>query len=83
MLTIRADEISDIIRKRIEQYNKEVNIVITSTVLQLGGGIARIHSVDEIMASELVEFEEGTISIALNLKSNSVGILLMSDVLLI
>ncbi|KAF9621394.1 hypothetical protein IFM89_020916 [Coptis chinensis] len=46
-------------------------------------GIARIHGLDEVMASELVEFEEGTIGIALNLESNNVGVVLMGDGLMI
>ncbi|XP_049394745.1 ATP synthase subunit alpha, chloroplastic-like [Solanum stenotomum] len=83
MVTIRADEISNIIRERIEQYNREVKIVNTGTVLQVGDGIARIHGLDEVMAGELVEFEEGTIGIALNLESNNIGVVLMSDGLLI
>ncbi|PHU11562.1 ATP synthase subunit alpha, chloroplastic [Capsicum chinense] len=79
MVTIRADEISNIIHERIEQYNREVKIVNTGTALQVGDGIARIHSLDEVMAGELVEFEEGTIGIALNLESNNVGVVLMGD----
>ena len=50
MVTIRADEISKIIRERIEQYNTEVKIVNTGTVLQVGDGIARIYGLDEVMA---------------------------------
>nr|QNQ14349.1 ATP synthase CF1 alpha subunit [Dicranopygium microcephalum] len=83
MATLRADEISNIIRERIEQYNREVKIVNTGTVLQVGDGIARIHGLDEVMAGELVEFEEGTIGIALNLESNNVGVVLMGDGLMI
>nr|ATG26599.1 ATP synthase CF1 alpha subunit [Cyphia bulbosa var. bulbosa] len=79
MVTSRADEISNIIRERIKQYTREVKIVNTGTVLQVGDGIARIHGLDDVMAGELVEFEEGTIGIALNLESNNVGIVLMSD----
>ena len=67
----------NIIRERIEQYNREVKIVNTSTVLQVGNGIARIYGLDEVMAGELVEFEEVTIGIALNLESNNVGVVLM------
>ena len=52
----------------IEQYNREVKIVNTSIVLQVGDDIARIYGLDEVMAGELVEFEEGTIGIALNLE---------------
>ncbi|KAJ6215299.1 hypothetical protein RDWZM_010644 [Blomia tropicalis] len=83
MVTIQADEISNILRERIEQYNREVKIVNTGTVLQVGDGIARIHGLDEVMAGELVEFEEGTIGIALNLESNNVGVVLMGDGLMI
>ncbi|KAL5554998.1 hypothetical protein UlMin_037234 [Ulmus minor] len=83
MVTIRADEISNIIRERIEQYNREVKILNTGTVLQVGDGIARIYGLDEVMAHELVEFEEGTIGIALNLESNNVGVVLMGDGLMI
>ncbi|KAL6506996.1 hypothetical protein OROHE_022131 [Orobanche hederae] len=83
MVTIRADEISNIIRERIEQYNREVKIVNTGTVLQVGDGIARIHGLDEVMAGELVEFEEGTICIALNLESDNVGVVLMGSGLMI
>ncbi|KAL9278016.1 hypothetical protein ACSQ67_024760 [Phaseolus vulgaris] len=83
MVNIRADEISKIIRERIEQYNTEVKIVNTGTVLQVGDGIARIYGLDEVMAGELVEFEEGTIGIALNLESKNVGAVLMGDGLMI
>ncbi|KAJ4739615.1 hypothetical protein LUZ62_004723 [Rhynchospora pubera] len=79
MGTLRADEISNIIRERIEQYNREVKIVNTGTVLQVGDGIARIYGLDEVMAGELVEFEEGTVGIALNLESKNVGVVLMGD----
>ena len=65
MVTIWADEISNIIREHIEQYNREVEVVNTGTVLQLGDGIACIYGLDEVISGELVEFEEGTIGIAL------------------
>ncbi|XP_038882339.1 ATP synthase subunit alpha, chloroplastic-like [Benincasa hispida] len=83
MVTIRAYEISNIIRERIEQYNREVKIVNTGTVLQVGDDLARIYDINEVMADELVEFEEGTIGIALNLESNNVVVVLMGDGFLI
>nr|ANP26244.1 ATP synthase CF1 alpha subunit [Orthilia secunda] len=83
MGTIRADEISNNIRQRIEQYNREVKVVNTGTVLKVGDGIARIHGLDEVMSGELVEFQEGTIGIALNLESTNVGAVLMGDGLMI
>ncbi|PHT89596.1 hypothetical protein T459_04709 [Capsicum annuum] len=79
MVTIRADKISNIICERIEQYNREVKIVNTGTVLQVGDGIALIHGLDRVMAGELVEFEEGIIGSALNLESNNVGVVLIGN----
>ncbi|XP_059072968.1 ATP synthase subunit alpha, chloroplastic-like [Cryptomeria japonica] len=83
MVTIRPDEISSIIRKQIEQYNNEVQVVNIGTVLQVGDGIARIHGLDKVMAGELVEFVDGTVGIALNLESDNVGVVLMGDGLMI
>nr|YP_010760488.1 ATP synthase CF1 alpha subunit [Cuscuta polyanthemos]WEY30466.1 ATP synthase CF1 alpha subunit [Cuscuta polyanthemos] len=79
MVTIRADEISNIIRERIQHYTKEIKVLNTGTVLQVGDGIVRIYGLDEVMAGELIEFEEGTRGIALNLESNNVGVVLMGD----
>ncbi|CAL5191428.1 unnamed protein product [Lathyrus oleraceus] len=83
MVTSRVDEISQIIRKRIEQYNTKVKIVNTCIVLQVGDGIAHIYGLDEVMTGELVEFKEGAIGIALNLESKNVGVVLMGDGLMI
>nr|QYB22216.1 ATP synthase CF1 alpha subunit [Pilgerodendron uviferum]BBN66872.1 ATP synthase CF1 alpha chain [Pilgerodendron uviferum] len=83
MVNIRPDEISSMIRKRIEQYNNPVKVVTIGTVLQVGDGIARIHGLDEVMAGELVEFADGTVGIALNLESDNVGAVLMGDGLMI
>nr|YP_009663775.1 ATP synthase CF1 alpha subunit [Cuscuta boldinghii]QCW07713.1 ATP synthase CF1 alpha subunit [Cuscuta boldinghii] len=77
MVTIRADEISNIIREHIQNYTKKINILNTGTVLQVGDGIVRIHGLDEVMAGELIEFDEGTMGIALNLEAKNVGVVLM------
>jgi F-type H+-transporting ATPase subunit alpha len=79
MVNIRPDEISSVIRTQIEQYNQEVKIVNIGTVLQVGDGIARIYGLDKVMAGELVEFEDNTVGIALNLESDNVGVVLMGD----
>jgi len=79
MVNIRPDEISSIIRKQIEQYNQEVKVVNIGTVLQVGDGIARIYGLDKVMAGELLEFEDGTVGIALNLESDNVGAVLMGE----
>ena len=77
MVKIRPDEISNIIRQQIEQYNQEVKIVNVGTVFQVGDGIARIYGLEKVMAGELLEFSDGTVGIALNLESKNVGAVLM------
>ncbi len=79
MVSIRPDEISSIIRQQIEQYNQDVKVENVGTVLQVGDGIARVFGLEKVMAGELVEFEDGTVGIALNLEDDNVGIVLMGD----
>ena len=79
MVKIRPDEISSIIRQQIETYNKEVQVVNVGTVLQVGDGIARIYVLEKVMAWELVEFQDGTVGIALNLEADNVGAVLMGS----
>src|SRR6476620_9027039 len=77
MVKIRPDEISSIIRQQIEQYNQEVKVVNVGTVFQVGDGIARIYGLDKVMSGELLDFEDGTVGIALNLETKNVGAVLM------
>jgi F-type H+/Na+-transporting ATPase subunit alpha len=79
MISIRPDEISSIIRQQIEQYSQDVKASNVGTVLQVGDGIARIYGLDKVMSGELVEFEDGSVGIALNLESDNVGAVLMSN----
>lgn len=79
MVSIRPDEISSIIRQQIEQYEQSIKVDNVGTVLQVGDGIARVYGLDKVMASELVEFEDGTVGIALNLEEDNVGVVLMGD----
>ena len=64
MINIRPDEISNIIRQQIEGYDKEVKVNNVGTVLQVGDGIARVYGLDQVMAGELLEFEDNTVGIA-------------------
>ena len=77
MISIRPDEISSIIQQQIEQYDQEVKVANVGTVLQVGDGIARIYGLEKAMAGELLEFEDGTVGIALNLEEDNVGAVLM------
>ena len=79
MVKIRPDEISSIIKQQIEQYQQEVKAVNVGTVFQVGDGIARIYGLDKVMAGELLEFEDGTVGIALNLEAKNVGAVLMGE----
>ena len=79
MAAIRPDEISNIIRQQIEQYNQDVKVSTVGTVLQVGDGIARVYGLDKAMAGELLEFVDGSIGIAFNLEEDNVGCVLMSD----
>nr|YP_010873166.1 ATP synthase CF1 subunit alpha [Nemalion vermiculare]WGV34318.1 ATP synthase CF1 subunit alpha [Nemalion vermiculare] len=79
MLNIRPDEISNIIRQQIEKYDQTVQVANVGTVLQVGDGIARVYGLDEVMAGELLEFEDKTIGVALNLENDNVGAVLMGN----
>ena len=79
MVKIRPDEISSIIRKQIESYTNEIEVENVGTVLQVGDGIARIYGLENVMAGELVEFEDNSRGIALNLEQDNVGAVLMGD----
>ena len=79
MINIRPDEISNIIRQQIESYDQEVQIDNVGTVLQIGDGIARVYGLEQVMAGELLEFEDKTVGIALNLENDNVGVVLMGN----
>nr|YP_009519531.1 ATP synthase CF1 subunit alpha [Udotea argentea]AYC65545.1 ATP synthase CF1 subunit alpha [Udotea argentea] len=79
MATIQPDEISNIIRKKIRNYNKRFKIETIGTVLKVGDGIARIYGLDKIMAGELINFADGTIGIALNLEPRNIGAVMMGQ----
>src|SRR3569833_1371556 len=78
-MKMRPEEISSLIMKQIEEYGQEVRLLDFGTVFQVGDGIARIYGLDKVMAGELLEFDDGTVGIALNLESKNVGAVLMGD----
>ena len=73
MVSLRPDEISSILKQQITDYDQSVSVSNVGTVLQIGDGIARIYGLDQVMAGELLEFEDGTEGIALNLKMIMLG----------
>lgn len=79
-MTMRTpEELSNLIKDLIEKYTPEVKMVDFGIVFQVGDGIARIYGLERVMSGELVEFEDGTLGIALNLEANNVGAVLLGD----
>lgn len=76
---VKPEEISAIIKKQLESFEKSVDTYEVGTVLQVGDGIARVHGLDEVMAGELVTFEDGTTGMVLNLEEDSVGIVILGE----
>jgi len=75
---IKADEISSIIKDRIDNYELSVDIEETGKVISIADGIAQVYGLKNVMAGEIVEFENGEKGIALNLEESSVGVVVQA-----
>jgi F-type H+-transporting ATPase subunit alpha len=78
-MEIRAEEISDIIKGQIKDYDKKVDISETGTILSVGDGIARVYGVEKAMSMELLEFPHGIMGLVLNLEEDNVGVAIMGE----
>ena len=78
-MAIRSEEISSIIKQQIEQFGAEVQTVNVGTVVEAGDGIARVHGLSNVASSELVEFANGVMGLALNLEEDSVGVMVLGS----
>jgi F-type H+-transporting ATPase subunit alpha len=78
-LDIKPAEITDILRREIKEYDREIDVAETGTVLSIGDGIARVYGLESAMAGELVEFPGGTSGLVLNLEEDNVGIAVMGE----
>jgi len=76
---IKAEEISNLIRTRIEGFEKEVDIQETGTVISVGDGVARVYGLEKAMAGELVEFSAGLYGMILNLEEDNVGVTILGE----
>ncbi|NCU16289.1 F0F1 ATP synthase subunit alpha [Pallidibacillus pasinlerensis] len=76
-MSIKAEEISALIKKQIENYQADMTVTDVGTVIEVGDGIARVHGLDNAMAGELLEFENGVMGMAQNLEQNNVGVIIM------
>ena len=79
-MQIKAEEISQIIKGQIKDYETKVDLSETGTVISVGDGIARVHGVENCMAMELLEFPGGILGLALNLESDNVGCAVLGNV---
>ena len=78
-MDIRAEEISQILKQQIENYEQRVTVSETGTVLSVGDGIARIYGLENALAGELLEFPGGLVGMVLNLEEDNVGVALFGD----
>jgi len=78
-MQIKAQEISEIIKKKISSFEKSVEVAEVGTVITVGDGIAKVFGLDNVMSGELLEFPGGIMGMALNLEEENVGAVLMGD----
>ena len=78
-MTIKADEITKIIREQIGGYDVEVDVAEVGTVVSVGDGIAQIDGIERVMATEMLEFPHGVFGMALNLEEQGVGAVLLGE----
>src|SRR4051812_17524350 len=79
MAQIKADEITQLLREQITNYDSRIQVDEVGTVISLGDGIARIHGLDKVMAGELLEFPHGIAGLAMSLEEDQVGAVLLGD----
>ena len=78
-MDIKPGEITDILKREIKEYDREIDVAETGTVLSVGDGIARVFGLEKVMAGELVEFGDGLDGMVLNLEEDNVGIAVMGE----
>jgi F-type H+-transporting ATPase subunit alpha len=78
-MEIRAEEISEIIKGQIKDYEKKVEMSETGTILSVGDGVARVYGIEKAMAMEMIEMPGGIYGLCLNLEEDNVGVAIMGD----
>jgi len=78
-MDIKPAEITDILKREIKEYGREIDVAETGTVLSVGDGIARVFGLEKVMAGELVELPGGISGLVLNLEEDNVGIAVMGE----
>lgn len=78
-MSINAEEISKLIKQQIENFDTDIEVSDVGTVIEIGDGIARAHGLENAMAGELLEFENGVMGLAQNLEESNVGIVVLGE----
>ena len=78
-MNIKPGEITDILRREIREYDREIDVAETGRVLMSGDGIARVYGLENALAGELVEFQNGARGMVLNLEEDNVGVAIMAE----
>ena len=78
-MNIKPEEITSIIKREIERYEKEIKTIDSGTIIQIGDGIARVYGLDDCMEGELLEFPNNVYGMALNLEQDNVGCVLLGS----
>jgi F-type H+-transporting ATPase subunit alpha len=78
-MDIKPGEITDILRREIKDYGRDIDVAETGNVLSVGDGIARVYGLDKVMAGELVEFPGDVTGMVLNLEEDNVGVAIMGE----
>src|SRR5580693_3817510 len=79
MAQIKADEITQLLRQQIDNYQSKIAVDEVGTVMSIGDGIARVYGLEKVMAGELLSFPHDVAGIAMNLEEDQVGVVLMGD----
>ena len=78
-MNLKPEEISSVIREQIKNYKSELNVTDFGTVIQVGDGISRVFGLENCMSSELIEFADGTMGMALNLEEENIGAVILGS----
>src|SRR5437868_7671020 len=78
-MKLRPEEITSILRQRIEQYDVQTDLAEVGTVLSIGDGIARVYGLENAVGSEMLELEHGVVGLAFNLEEDNVGVALFGE----
>src|SRR5271166_2226674 len=79
MAQIKADEITQLLKEQIANYDSKIRVDEVGTIISLGDGIARLHGLDKVMAGELLDFPHGVAGLAMSLEEDQVGAVLLGD----